>query len=108
MTATASSQSKNRQVFHRFNEMTLTGELEHLEEVLDPEFTQVIPQCGELVRGVENVRALERYGLERSYVRPGPQHPVPSRPGTFGRGPRGRLAAPSARASLPFCRFDGC
>lgn len=68
MAATDSSQSRNREVFDRFNEMTVNGELDHLEEVLDPEYTQVIPQCGELVRGVENVRGLERYGLEQGDV----------------------------------------
>ncbi len=38
--------------------MMRSGELDELAEVLDPEYVQVIPQCGEVVRGIDNVRGI--------------------------------------------------
>ena len=46
----------NFEILDRWIEILNTSEFDKMEEVLDPDFVQEIPQSGERVRGVENMR----------------------------------------------------
>lgn len=55
------SKSGNHRVLLRYIEIMNSGDPELLREVLDPEYVQVIPQSGEVVRGVEDYAQVMRH-----------------------------------------------
>lgn len=46
----------NTKILERWIEILNTQQFDRMEEVLDPEYVQEMPQSGERVRGVENMR----------------------------------------------------
>jgi len=50
----------NREALERYVQAIQTQSFDELEAILDPEYTEVIPQSGEIVRGIENARAIGR------------------------------------------------
>lgn len=67
---TSSTHLSNLELAKRRLDIMNLGDLDELDEVLDEEYTQVIPQSGEVVRGIENVRAIfENYpGAEKGFA----------------------------------------
>lgn len=60
MSREITSKSRNHTVLSRYIEIMNSGDPEFLAEVLDPEYVQVIPQSGEIVRGLENFKQIMR------------------------------------------------
>jgi len=52
--------SPNHRVLLRYFEILNSGDPEHLDEVLAPGYVQVIPQSGEILRGVESFAQVMR------------------------------------------------
>jgi len=53
LSRSVTSTSRNHKVLLRYIEILNSGDSERLAEVLDPDYVQVIPQSGEMLRGIE-------------------------------------------------------
>lgn len=50
----------NKQLFDLYIEIINSTDLDRLDEVIDPDYLQIIPQSGEVLRGLANMKALLR------------------------------------------------
>ena len=70
MSRDITSISANHKVIEHYIEILNSGASERLAEVLDPEYVQVIPQSGEVLRGIDNfAQVMRNYpGIDRARV----------------------------------------
>lgn len=50
----------NKELFRRYIDIINANDPDRLDEVIQPDYVQVIPQSGEVVRGLEKLKALMR------------------------------------------------
>ena len=72
MTERGAGTGSNRELLERMLRLLMVGDVDGVAELLDPDFTQEIPQSGERVRGIANYTQ-----LMKNYPRPPGEGPTP-------------------------------